>query len=169
MALGLLVTVMFGADALNDLATNGVFNLVFFGLLLVFAASFLGAFELTLPTSWVNKTDTQADKGGLVGIFFMAATLALVSFSCTGPIIGTLLVQAAATGQLLGPAVGMFGFSLALALPFTLFALFPSWTQGAAQVGRLAELGEGGAGLSGVGAGVEIFVERGFGLPLAVV
>ena len=126
VALGLLVTVIFGADALNDLATNGVFNLVFFGLLLVFAASFLGAFELTLPTSWVNKTDTQADKGGLVGIFFMAATLALVSFSCTGPIIGTLLVQAAATGQLLGPAVGMFGFSLALALPFTLFALFPS-------------------------------------------
>ena len=127
VALGLLVTVIFGADALNDLATNGVFNLVFFGLLLVFAASFLGAFELTLPSSWVNKTDTQADKGGLVGIFFMAATLALVSFSCTGPIIGTLLVQAAATGQLLGPAVGMFGFSLALALPFTLFALFPSW------------------------------------------
>ena len=126
VALGLLVTVLFGADALNDLATNGIFNLVFFGLLLVFAASFLGAFELTLPTSWVNKTDTQADKGGLVGIFFMAATLALVSFSCTGPIIGTLLVQAAATGQLLGPAVGMFGFSLALALPFTLFALFPS-------------------------------------------
>ena len=127
VALGLLVTVIFGADALNDLATNGVFNLVFFGLLLVFAASFLGAFELTLPSSWINKTDTQADKGGLVGIFFMAATLALVSFSCTGPIIGTLLVQAAATGQLLGPAVGMFGFSLALALPFALFALFPSW------------------------------------------
>ena len=126
VALGLLVTVLFGADALNDLATNGIFNLVFFGLLLVFAASFLGAFELTLPSSWINKTDTQADKGGLVGIFFMAATLALVSFSCTGPIIGTLLVQAAATGQLLGPAVGMFGFSLALALPFTLFALFPS-------------------------------------------
>ena len=127
VALGLLVTVIFGADALNDLATSGAFNLVFFGLLLVFAASFLGAFELTLPSSWVTKTDTQADKGGLVGIFFMAATLALVSFSCTGPIIGTLLVQAAATGQLLGPAVGMFGFSLALALPFTLFALFPSW------------------------------------------
>ena len=126
VALGLLVTILFGADALNDLATNGIFNLVFFGLLLVFAASFLGAFELTLPTSWINKTDTQADKGGLVGIFFMAATLALVSFSCTGPIIGTLLVQAASTGQLLGPAVGMFGFSLALALPFTLFALFPS-------------------------------------------
>jgi len=127
VALGLLVTVIFGADALNDLATSGAFNLVFFALLLVFAASFLGAFELTLPSSWINKTDTQADKGGLVGIFFMAATLALVSFSCTGPIIGTLLVQAAATGQLLGPAVGMFGFSFALALPFTLFALFPSW------------------------------------------
>ncbi|GAB3638453.1 hypothetical protein GCM10027422_40430 [Hymenobacter arcticus] len=127
VALGLLVTVIFGADALNNLATSGAFNLVFFALLLVFAASFLGAFELTLPSSWINKTDTQADKGGLVGIFFMAATLALVSFSCTGPIIGTLLVQAAATGQLLGPAVGMFGFSFALALPFTLFALFPSW------------------------------------------
>ncbi len=126
VALGLLVTVIFGADALNNLATSGAFNLVFFALLLVFAASFLGAFELTLPSSWINKTDTQADKGGLVGIFFMAATLALVSFSCTGPIIGTLLVQAAATGQLLGPAVGMFGFSVALALPFTLFALFPS-------------------------------------------
>jgi len=126
VALGLAVTVVFGADALNNLASNGVFNLVFFALLVVFAASFLGAFELTLPNSWIAKTDTQADKGGLLGIFFMAATLALVSFSCTGPIIGTLLVQAASTGQLLSPAVGMFGFSLALALPFTLFALFPS-------------------------------------------
>jgi thiol:disulfide interchange protein DsbD len=127
VALGLLITVVFGADALNDLATNGAFNLFFFVLLVVFAASFLGAFELTLPSSWVNKADTQADKGGLLGIFFMAATLALVSFSCTGPIIGTLLVQAASTGQLLGPAVGMFGFALALALPFTLLSLFPGW------------------------------------------
>ncbi len=126
VALGLLVTVAFGADALNNLATNGVFNLVFFALLVIFAASFLGAFELTLPNSWIAKTDTQADKGGLLGIFFMAATLALVSFSCTGPIIGTLLVQAASTGQLLSPALGMFGFSLALALPFTVFAAFPA-------------------------------------------
>jgi thiol:disulfide interchange protein len=94
VGLGLLVTVLFGADALNNLATNGLFNLGFFGLLLVFAASLLGAFELTLPSVWVTRADTQADKGGLVGIFFMAATLALVSFSCTGPIIGTLLVQA---------------------------------------------------------------------------
>ncbi len=127
VALGLLVTVLFGADALNNLATNGLFNLFFFGLLVVFAASFLGAFELTLPNSWIAKTDTQADRGGLLGIFFMAATLALVSFSCTGPIIGTLLVQAAATGALLGPVLGMLGFSLALSLPFTVFALFPSW------------------------------------------
>jgi thiol:disulfide interchange protein len=127
VALGLLITVLFGSDALNDLATSGLFNLFFFALLVVFAASFLGAFELTLPNSWIAKTDTEADKGGVLGIFFMAATLALVSFSCTGPIIGTLLVQAAATGQRVGPAVGMFGFSVALALPFTLFALFPSW------------------------------------------
>ncbi|MGI4742065.1 MAG: cytochrome c biogenesis protein CcdA [Janthinobacterium lividum] len=127
VVLGLLVTVLFGADALNNLATNGLFNLFFFALLVVFAASFLGAFELTLPNLWIAKTDTQADKGGVLGIFFMAATLALVSFSCTGPIIGTLLVQAAATGAVLGPVLGMLGFSLALSLPFTLFALFPSW------------------------------------------
>ncbi|MBT2556695.1 thioredoxin family protein [Hymenobacter sp. ISL-91] len=127
VALGLLITVLFGADALNELATNGIFNFLFFALLLVFAASFLGAFELTLPSSWVNKADARADQGGLTGLFFMAATLALVSFSCTGPIIGTLLVQAATTGQYLGPAIGMLGFSLALALPFTLFALFPTW------------------------------------------
>ncbi|MGI4870587.1 MAG: cytochrome c biogenesis protein CcdA [Janthinobacterium lividum] len=126
VVLGLLVTAFFGADALNNLATNGVFNLVFFGLLLVFAASFLGAFELTLPNSWIARADTQADKGGALGLFFMAATLALVSFSCTGPIIGTLLVQAAATGEYLGPAIGMLGFSVALALPFTLFAAFPA-------------------------------------------
>ena len=127
VALGLLITVLFGADALNDLATNGVFNFFFFLLLLVFGASFLGAFEIMLPTSWANKMDEKADEGGLLGIFFMAATLALVSFSCTGPIIGTLLVQAASMGQLLGPAVGMLGFALALALPFTLFSLFPGW------------------------------------------
>jgi thiol:disulfide interchange protein len=126
VALGLLVTVLFGADALNSLATNGLFNLVFFGLLVAFAASLLGAFELTLPSAWIGRTDSRADQGGLVGLFFMAATLALVSFSCTGPIIGTLLVQAASSGQLLGPALGMLGFSVALALPFTLSALFPA-------------------------------------------
>lgn len=125
--LGLLITVLFGADALNDLSTNGIFNFFFFGLLVVFAASFLGAFEIVLPSAWVNKVSSRSGSKGLAGIFFMAATLALVSFSCTGPIIGALLVQAATTGALLGPAVGMFGFSLALALPFTLFALFPSW------------------------------------------
>ncbi|RYE36532.1 MAG: thioredoxin family protein [Sphingobacteriaceae bacterium] len=127
VAFGLIITVIFGADALNDLATNGVFNLIFFLLLIVFAVSFFGAFEITLPSAWANKMDEQSDKGGFVGLFFMAATLALVSFSCTGPIIGTLLVQAATSGALLGPAVGMFGFSLALAIPFALFAMFPSW------------------------------------------
>ncbi|MBE7175613.1 MAG: thioredoxin family protein [Mucilaginibacter polytrichastri] len=126
-ALGLLITAIFGSDALNDLATNGVFNILFFLLLVVFAASFLGAFEITLPSSWVNKMDSNSDRGGFAGLFFMAATLALVSFSCTGPVIGTLLVQAATSGALLGPAIGMFGFSLALAIPFTLFALFPTW------------------------------------------
>jgi len=127
VVLGLLVTVLFGADALNDLSTNGIFNFLFFLLLVVFAASFLGAFELTLPSTWVNKMDQKSDKGGLLGIFFMAATLALVSFSCTGPIIGTLLVEAATKGALLGPAIGMFGFSFALAIPFALFAMFPKW------------------------------------------
>jgi thiol:disulfide interchange protein len=126
VVLGLVVTVIFGADALNSLSTNGVFNFFFFLLLVVFAASFLGAFEITLPSSWVNKMDVNSDKSGLAGLFFMAATLALVSFSCTGPIIGTLLVQAATTGALLGPAIGMFGFALALAMPFALFAMFPS-------------------------------------------
>jgi len=127
VVLGLIITVIFGADALNSLSTNGVFNFLFFLLLVLFAASFLGAFEITLPSSWVNKMDEKSDKGGWAGIFFMAATLSLVSFSCTGPIIGTLLVQAATTGALLGPAIGMLGFSLALAIPFALFAMFPSW------------------------------------------
>lgn len=127
VALGLAVTALFGAQALNSLSTNGVFNFLLFLLLVAFAASFLGAFEITLPSGWVNKMDERAGRGGLTGIFFMAATLALVSFSCTGPIIGTLLVQTATTGALLGPATGMLGFSLALALPFTLFALFPGW------------------------------------------
>jgi len=125
--LGLGVTLIFGADALNNLATNVWFNIAFFVLLVVFALSFLGAFEITLPSSFVNKIDSKSDKGGLIGIFFMAFTLGLVSFSCTGPIIGTLLVQAAATGAIAGPLVGMFGFSLALALPFGLFAAFPGW------------------------------------------
>jgi thiol:disulfide interchange protein len=129
VVLGLLVTIIFGADALNSLSTNGIFNFFFFLLLVVFAASFLGAFEITLPSSWVNKMDQNSDKGGIAGLFFMAATLALVSFSCTGPIIGTLLVQAATTGALLGPAVGMFGFALALAIPFAIFAMFPSLMQ----------------------------------------
>jgi len=127
VVLGLIITILFGSDALNDLATNGVFNMLFFILLLVFAISFLGAFEITLPSSWVNKMDEKSDTRGFTGLFFMAATLALVSFSCTGPIIGTLLVDAATTGALLGPAIGMFGFSFALAIPFTLFAIFPSW------------------------------------------
>jgi thiol:disulfide interchange protein DsbD len=127
--MGLLVTVVFGADALNNLSTNGIFNFGFFLLIVAFAASFLGAFEITLPSGWVNKMDQNSDKGGLAGLFFMAATLALVSFSCTGPIIGTLLVQAATTGALLGPAIGMLGFALALAIPFVLFAMFPSWLQ----------------------------------------
>ncbi|WP_428327373.1 protein-disulfide reductase DsbD family protein [Mucilaginibacter sp.] len=124
--LGLIITLIFGSDALNALSTNGIFNFFFFLLLIVFGISFLGAFEITLPSSLANKLDENSDKGGLMGLFFMAATLVVVSFSCTGPIIGTLLVEAASKGERLGPAIGMFGFSLALAIPFTLFALFPS-------------------------------------------
>ena len=127
VALGLAVSVIFGSDALNQMATNPWFNLAFFALFVIFAASFFGAFEITLPSSWVNKADDASNKGGMLGIFFMAFTLSLVSFSCTGPIIGTLLVEAGQKGSLLGPAVGMFGFSLALAIPFTLFAAFPGW------------------------------------------
>jgi thiol:disulfide interchange protein len=126
VSLGLIITLLFGSDALNALATNGIFNLFFFLLLVVFGISFLGAFEITLPSSLANKLDENSDKGGNIGIFFMAATLVVVSFSCTGPIIGSLLVDAASKGDRLAPAIGMFGFSLALALPFTLFALFPS-------------------------------------------
>lgn len=127
--LGLLVTGIFGASALNSLATNAVFNIFFFLLLLVFAASFFGAFELTLPSSWSNAVDTKAEKkGGLIGIFLMAFTLTLVSFSCTGPIIGFLLVEVATDGgSIIAPTIGMLGFAIALALPFTLFALFPNW------------------------------------------
>ena len=124
--LGTVVTALFGAEALNAMSTNPTFNIVFFIILVVFAVSFLGAFEIRMPSSWVNKADSKADKGGLVGIFFMALALALVSFSCTGPIVGTLLVQAAAEGGV-APFIGMFGFSLALALPFGLFAAFPGW------------------------------------------
>lgn len=127
VGLGLGVTAIFGAGALNTLSTSVWFNLAFFVLLLVFAASFLGAFEIILPSSFVGKIDAKADKGGLIGIFFMAFTLALVSFSCTGPIIGTLLVQAAGTGNMAGPFWGMFGFALSLSLPFGLFAAFPGW------------------------------------------
>ncbi|MDR2683493.1 MAG: thioredoxin family protein, partial [Dysgonamonadaceae bacterium] len=127
LALGLLITLLFGASALNDLSTNAVFNLLFFALLVLFAVSFFGAFELTLPQSWSNKMDRKAESTtGLLSIFFMAFTLALVSFSCTGPIIGSLLVQAAGMGSIAGPAIGMFGFGLALAIPFAFFAVFPS-------------------------------------------
>lgn len=130
LILGLVITALFGAGALNDLATNAVFNIIFFLLLVFFAISFFGAFELVLPASWTNKMDQKADSTtGLLSILFMAFTLALVSFSCTGPIIGTLLVQAASMGDYLGPAIGMLGFSMALALPFALFAIFPSMLQ----------------------------------------
>ncbi|WCO00905.1 protein-disulfide reductase DsbD family protein [Psychroserpens ponticola] len=124
--LGTLITAIFGADALNALATNVWFNIIFFLLLVVFAISFLGAFEIVLPNSWANKADRQADRGGLVGIFFMALALAIVSFSCTGPIVGTILVEAASKGGV-APVIGMLGFSTAIALPFALFAAFPGW------------------------------------------
>lgn len=127
VALGIIVTVLFGASALNELATSAGFNIAFFALLVIFAISFMGGFELTLPSSWTNKMDSKVDStSGYVSIFFMAFTLALVSFSCTGPIIGTLLVEAAATSNFVSPAVGMGGFALALALPFSIFAMFPT-------------------------------------------
>ena len=127
VALGIIVTVLFGASALNELATSAGFNIAFFILLVIFAISFMGGFELTLPSSWTNKMDSKVDStSGYVSIFFMAFTLALVSFSCTGPIIGTLLVEAAATSNFVSPAVGMGGFALALALPFSIFAMFPT-------------------------------------------
>lgn len=128
VAFGLLITLLFGSAKLNELSSSGLFNFTFFILLIVFAISFFGAFEITLPSSFVNKIDQKADDTkGLGGIFFMAASLALVSFSCTGPIIGTLLVQASSKGEILAPAIGMFGFALALALPFTLSAIFPGF------------------------------------------
>jgi cytochrome c biogenesis protein CcdA/thioredoxin-related protein len=138
--LGFLITLIFGPAALNNLATNWVANLVFFLLFLIFGISFLGAFEITLPSSWATKTDSQAGMGSFLGIFFMALTLVVVSFSCTGPIIGNLLVLAA-KGSYWGPLMGMFGFSLALALPFALFAFFPS---------KLNMLGKAGGWLNAV-------------------
>ena len=127
VTLGLVITLTLGPDALNALASNGIMNLAFFFIFVVFAVSFFGAFEITLPSKWLNASDRASDRGGLIGIFFMAFTLSLVSFSCTGPIIGSLLVQAAVNGDVSGPAIGMFGFALALALPFALFAAFPGW------------------------------------------
>ncbi|HUH74649.1 MAG TPA: cytochrome c biogenesis protein CcdA [Chitinophagales bacterium] len=143
--LGLSVTLIFGADALNVMSTSAFFNILFFIIFIVFALSFFGLFEITLPSSWANKTDQLSGKGGFVGIFFMAFTLALVSFSCTGPIIGSLLVQAATdVGPSVGfikvkPIMGMLGFSIALALPFTLFALFPQWLKGLPKSGGWLE------------------------------
>ena len=128
VTLGLAITLIFGASALNALSTNAVFNILFCLMLVVFAASFFGAFELTLPSKWSNAVDSKAEAtSGLLSIFLMAFTLSLVSFSCTGPIIGFLLVQVSTTGSVVAPAIGMIGFAIALALPFTLFALFPSW------------------------------------------
>jgi thiol:disulfide interchange protein DsbD len=129
--LGLLITGIFGASALNNLATSALFNLIFFALLVFFAIAFFGGFEMVLPSKWTNKMDEKADKtSGALSIFFMAFTLVLVSFSCTGPIIGTLLVEAATAGSILAPAIGMLGFAIALAVPFVLFAIFPSWLAG---------------------------------------
>ena len=128
VTLGLAITLIFGASALNALSTNAVFNILFFLMLVIFAASFFGAFDITLPSKWSNAVDSKAEQtSGLLSIFLMAFTLSLVSFSCTGPIIGFLLVEVSTTGSVVAPAVGMLGFALALALPFTLFALFPSW------------------------------------------
>jgi thiol:disulfide interchange protein len=127
VTIGFFVTVTLGSDALNDLASSVFFNLLFFVIFFIFALSFLGAFEITLPNSWLNKADSASEKGGLIGIFFMAFTLSLVSFSCTGPIIGTLLVEAAKGSSYLGPIMGMTGFSFALAIPFAFFAAFPGW------------------------------------------
>lgn len=126
-AIGFILTAVFGVDVMNQMASSAIMNIIFFAVFVIFGASFLGAFEITLPSALVNKSDQQADKGGLIGIFFMAFTLAVVSFSCTGPIIGNLLVIAANGGNASGPIAGMLGFSTALALPFTLFAIFPSW------------------------------------------
>lgn len=137
VALGLIITSLFGANALNDLSTNAVFNILFFLMLVVFAASFFGGFEITLPSSWGDKVNNKADATtGLLSIFLMAFTLSLVSFSCTGPIIGFLLVEVSTSGgSSLAPTIGMLGFAIALALPFTLFALFPTWLKAAPKSG----------------------------------
>jgi thiol:disulfide interchange protein DsbD len=135
VAFGLIFTAIAGPLGLNDLSTNMWMNIIFFLIFVMFAFSFLGAFEIQLPTSWVNKMDKQADRGGMIGIFFMAFTLGLVSFSCTGPIIGSLLVEAATSGSYWTPAIGMIGFSSALAIPFTLFAIFPGWMNSLPQSG----------------------------------
>ena len=137
VSLGLIITALFGASALNDLSTNAVFNIIFFLMLVVFAASFFGGFEITLPSSWTNKVNDKSEKvTGLLSIFLMAFTLSLVSFSCTGPIIGFLLVEVGTAGSsMLAPTIGMLGFAIALALPFTLFALFPSWLKSAPKSG----------------------------------
>ena len=137
LVLGLVITGLFGASALNSLSTNAVFNIFFFLMLVVFGASFLGGFEITLPSKWSNAVDNKASNtSGLLSIFLMAFTLSLVSFSCTGPIIGFLLVEMATSGSIVGPAVGMLGFAIALALPFTLFALFPTWLKSAPKSGN---------------------------------
>jgi thiol:disulfide interchange protein len=125
--IGLLITIFVGPEALNRLSTNWIANTLFFVIFIAFAFSFFGFYEITLPSSWSTGSDRLADKGGLIGIFFMAFTLALVSFSCTGPIIGTAIVQAATKGEYLGTIFGDVGFSTALALPFGLFAAFPAW------------------------------------------
>ena len=136
VTLGLAITLVFGASALNALSTNAVFNILFCLMLVVFAASFFGAFEITLPSKWSTAVDSKAEAtSGLLSIFLMAFTLSLVSFSCTGPIIGFLLVQVSTTGSVVAPAIGMLGFAIALALPFTLFALFPSWLKSMPQSG----------------------------------
>lgn len=136
LILGMAITLIFGASALNNMATNAVFNILFFAILVFFAISFFGAFEIVLPSSWSTKMDAKADSTkGLLSIFFMAFTLVLVSFSCTGPIIGTLLVEAASKGSFIGPAIGMLGFALALALPFSLFAIFPNMMHSMPQSG----------------------------------
>src|SRR5690606_30450542 len=123
--LGVLISVFFGVNALNNLSTNWIANLFFFLIFVIFGISFLGAFEITLPSSWTSKTDSKAGLSSFGGIFFMALTLVIVSFSCTGPIIGPLLVLAAGPGSIAGPAIGMLGFSVGLAMPFALFAVFP--------------------------------------------
>ena len=135
VALGVGVSAVFGAETLNNMATNVYFNIAFFLLLIIFGASFLGAFDIQLPSSWTNKSVEAEGKGGLIGIFFMAFTLALVSFSCTGPIVGTLLVEASTGKGYMGPIIGMLGFSLAIALPFALFAAFPGWLNSLPQSG----------------------------------